>query len=88
MNDITVPVENDDFSSQDLIIYDPENVIEIKEVPGNGRKRKRSCKKFPSFNTTKLQVSYFYCGKFLMNSEVEMNLMIASIFNVMFRFII
>ena len=46
MNDITDPVENDDLSSQDLITYDPENVIEIKEVPGNGGKRKRSCKNF------------------------------------------
>ena len=30
MNDITDPVENDVFSSQDLIIYDPEHKIEIR----------------------------------------------------------
>ena len=35
------PVENDDFSSQDLINYDPVNIIEIKEVPCNmGEKKK------------------------------------------------
>ena len=56
MNDITDPVENDVFSSQDLIIYDPEHKIEIREVPGNWEKRKRSCKKFPSFNTTKYPI--------------------------------
>ena len=30
MNDITDPTENDDLSSQDLINYDQENIIEIK----------------------------------------------------------
>ena len=30
MDDITDPVENDVFSSQDLIIYDPEHKIEIR----------------------------------------------------------
>ena len=56
MNNITDPAENEDFSSQDLINYDPENIIEIKEVPGNGGKRKGSYKKFASFNKTKYPI--------------------------------
>ena len=40
MNNITDPAENEDFSSQDLINYDPVNLIEIKGVPDNGEKKK------------------------------------------------